>query len=121
MPIRNRNSKKNFLPSNAGNKMKALILNTFMKESFYFSKPYYNAEGKPWALAQGDKRAVKPQKNSVCKKASLAVTFTSLGSRKMNIRLKLLKLPLEVVHILTFRQSMSGNFLYPCYPAESSK
>lgn len=53
---------KNFPQAKAGNKTKVLIFNTFMKGPFYFSKLYYNIEGKTCALANGDKRATEPQK-----------------------------------------------------------
>lgn len=93
-----------------------------MKEPFYFSRLRYtiNTEGKPCALAKGDKRAVKPQKILYVKRHDLQQPSSlweigkwALGSNSENAP--------RSSSYSNFQTVNGWNFLHPCYPAESSK
>lgn len=69
-PLRNGSSKKNFPLLKEGHKIKASMLNTCMKQPFYFLKLYYNTEGKTSAFINGETRTTEPQKTLNVKRHS---------------------------------------------------
>lgn len=96
--------KKTFPPSKAGNKTKALKLNTYIKGFFYFSKLYYNIEGRMCALANGQESSgIKD-----CKKAPFPVTPPALSveQEKEPSFEPIIKGALQAVHRLTFSRQL---------------